>query len=69
MFEAEEMKKHYVAVITHIAFLSEKVTESKEFAFDEDNLFFRDLIRLSDLRFTLKELYKEAFGKEVNENE
>lgn len=69
MFEAEEMKKHYVAVIAHIAFLCEKVTESSEFEIDDDNLFFRDFIRLLDLRFTLKELYKEAFGEEADEDE
>ena len=43
------------------------ISESNEFEIDDDNLFFRDLISLSSLRFTLKEIYKEAFGEEVDE--
>ena len=41
MFEAEEMKKHYVAVIAHIAYLCEKVTESNEFEIDDDRVLRR----------------------------
>lgn len=69
MFEAEEMKRHYIAAIAHITYLCEKITKSNKFEFDDDNLFFRDLIRLSNLRFTLEELYKEAFGEEADDDE